>query len=63
MKAEVTVVEPLGLSTQFYANLGTQEICILAMGRPTVKPGDIVTLSADPLNLHMFDPESGKRLD
>jgi multiple sugar transport system ATP-binding protein len=63
LKAEVTVVEPLGLSTQFYARLGTQDICVFAMGRPTVKPGDTVTLSADPHNLHVFNPETGKRLD
>ena len=54
LKAEVEVVEPLGLSTQFYARLGGQDVCVFAMGRPTVKPGNSVTLSAQPSAIHLF---------
>ena len=62
LRAEVEVVEPLGLSTQFYAKLAGLDLCVFAMGRPTVKPGESVTLSADPAALHIFDLESGNRL-
>jgi multiple sugar transport system ATP-binding protein len=62
LKAEVEVVEPLGLSTQFYARLRDQQICVFAMGRPMVKPGEAIRLSAEPSALHVFDPESGMRI-
>jgi multiple sugar transport system ATP-binding protein len=62
LKAEVEVVEPLGLSTQFYAKLGGLDLCVFAMGRPTVKPGDAVQLSVDPQMLHVFDTASGQRI-
>ncbi|TIW19337.1 MAG: sn-glycerol-3-phosphate ABC transporter ATP-binding protein UgpC, partial [Mesorhizobium sp.] len=40
LKAEVEVVEPLGLSTQFYVRLANQQICVFVMGRSDVRPGD-----------------------
>ncbi|TIX44746.1 MAG: sn-glycerol-3-phosphate ABC transporter ATP-binding protein UgpC [Mesorhizobium sp.] len=62
LKGEVGVVEPLGLSTQFYARLAGQQVCVFAMGRASVKPGEAVRLSADPASLHLFDPASGGRI-
>ncbi|WP_395448870.1 ABC transporter ATP-binding protein [Aminobacter sp. UC22_36] len=62
ISAEVEVVEPLGLSTQFYAKLAGQQVCVFAMGRVSVKPGDIVRLSASAADLHVFDPKSGQRI-
>jgi multiple sugar transport system ATP-binding protein len=62
LQGEVVVVEPLGLSTQFYVKLAGQLLCVFAMGRAAVKPGDIVRLSADPASLHLFDPKSGNRI-
>ncbi|MEQ1956314.1 sn-glycerol-3-phosphate ABC transporter ATP-binding protein UgpC [Mesorhizobium sp. CN2-181] len=63
LTAEVEVVEPLGLSTQFYARTEELELCVFAMGRPTVKAGDVVRLSIDPSALHVFDQTSGLRLN
>ncbi|MER9870761.1 sn-glycerol-3-phosphate ABC transporter ATP-binding protein UgpC [Mesorhizobium sp. M0136] len=63
LKGEVGVVEPLGLSTQFYTRLAGQQVCVFAMGRASVKPGEGVRLSADPASLHLFDPASGDRID
>ena len=63
VKAEVEVVEPLGLSTQFYTKAGGQEICVFAMGRPTVKPGDTVRLAADFDALHVFHSVSETRIN
>jgi len=62
INAEVEVVEPLGLSTQFYVKLANQQVCVFAMGRSNVRPGDMVRLSADPAALHLFDPKSGDRI-
>ncbi|BAB48350.1 ABC transporter ATP-binding protein [Mesorhizobium japonicum] len=62
LQGEVVVVEPLGLSTQFYVTLANQQLCVFAMGRAGVKPGDIVRLAADPAALHLFDPKSGDRI-
>ena len=60
--AEVEVVEPLGMSTQFYVQLAGQQVCVFVMGRSNVRPGDLVRLSADPAALHLFDPASGNRI-
>ena len=62
VKAEVEVVEPLGLSTQFYVKVAGQQVCVFVMGRINVRPDDIVRLSADPTSLHLFDPLSGDRI-
>ncbi|TGQ37343.1 sn-glycerol-3-phosphate ABC transporter ATP-binding protein UgpC [Mesorhizobium sp. M00.F.Ca.ET.216.01.1.1] len=62
LEAEVEVVEPLGLSTQFYVKLAGQQVCVFVMGRSNVRPGDAVRLSADPAALHLFDPASGNRI-
>ncbi|TPL01424.1 sn-glycerol-3-phosphate ABC transporter ATP-binding protein UgpC [Mesorhizobium sp. B2-4-14] len=62
LQGEVGVVEPLGLSTQFYVKLAGQQLCVFAMGRAGVKPGDTVRLAADPASLHLFDPKSGHRI-
>jgi multiple sugar transport system ATP-binding protein len=62
LRGEVVVVEPLGLSTQFYVKLAGQQLCVFAMGRAGVKPGETVRLSADPAALHVFDPKSGDRI-
>ncbi|ESY85383.1 sn-glycerol-3-phosphate ABC transporter ATP-binding protein UgpC [Mesorhizobium australicum] len=62
LQGEVGVVEPLGLSTQFYVKLAGQQLCVFAMGRAAVKPGDMVRLSADPASLHLFDEKSGDRI-
>ncbi|WP_027052038.1 ABC transporter ATP-binding protein [Mesorhizobium erdmanii] len=62
LRGEVVVVEPLGLSTQFYVKLAGQQLCVFAMGRAGVRPGDIVRLAADPASLHLFDPKSGDRI-
>ncbi|MER9651890.1 sn-glycerol-3-phosphate ABC transporter ATP-binding protein UgpC [Mesorhizobium sp. M0152] len=62
LQGEVGVVEPLGLSTQFYVKAANQQLCVFAMGRAGVKPGDVVRLAADPASLHIFDPASGDRI-
>ena len=62
LTAKVEVVEPLGLSTQFYVKMAGQQVCVFVMGRSNVRPGDVVRLSADPAALHLFDPAGGSRI-
>lgn len=62
LEGEVEVVEPLGLSTQFYVRFANQQICVFVMGRSDVRPGDAIRLAADPASLHLFDPKSGDRI-
>ncbi|MGF7007576.1 ABC transporter ATP-binding protein [Aminobacter sp. BE322] len=62
LAAQVEVVEPLGMSTQFYARMAGQQICVFAMGRVSVKTGDAVRLAASPESLHLFDPGTGRRM-
>jgi multiple sugar transport system ATP-binding protein len=57
------VIEPLGLSTQFYARTAELELCVFAMGRPRVQAGDGVRLSIDPAAVQVFDRTSGLRLN
>jgi multiple sugar transport system ATP-binding protein len=60
--AEVQVVEPLGMSTQFYALLAGEQVCVYAIGRANVAAGDNIQLTIDPSLLHVFDPKSGARI-
>jgi multiple sugar transport system ATP-binding protein len=62
LAAQVEVVEPLGLSTQFYAQMAGQQICVFVMGRLAVSPSDQVRLSAEASDLHLFDPKTGERI-
>jgi multiple sugar transport system ATP-binding protein len=59
LAAAVRVVEPLGPDALVYAQLGAHEIAAKATGRRVPKPGERVTLAADPANLHLFDAATG----
>jgi len=62
LRAEVEVVEPLGMSTQLYVRLAGQQVCVFAIGRTSARPGDRIRLAVDPKALHPFDPKSGHSL-
>ncbi len=62
ISAEVEVVEPLGLSTQFYVQVAGQQLCVFAMGRSALAPGDRIKLSAATQDLHVFNSETGHRI-
>ncbi len=62
LKAKIEVIEPLGLSTQFYAKLADQQICIFAMGRTDRGPGDTISLGINPADVHVFHVKTGIRL-
>ena len=62
ISAEVEVVEPLGLSTQFYVQVAGQQLCVFAMGRSALAPGDRIKLSTAAQDLHVFNSETGHRI-
>ena len=63
LKAKIEVIEPLGLSTQFYTTMADQQVCIFAMGRTDKAPGDTVRLGVKPESVHVFDGKTGIRVD
>ena len=62
VSAEIVVIEPTGSETQVVARHGGRDITCLFRERITAKPGDSIGLSANPALVHLFDPDTGKRL-
>jgi multiple sugar transport system ATP-binding protein len=56
------VVEPTGSEIQVFAKLGSQPVVAVFRERHQLKPGDKVRLRPDARLVHLFDPETGKRL-
>jgi multiple sugar transport system ATP-binding protein len=61
--AEVSVLEPTGSETQLFAKIGDQKIVGVFRERVAAKPGETLALSPNVEAVHLFDAESGKRLD
>ncbi|MBB3610756.1 sn-glycerol-3-phosphate ABC transporter ATP-binding protein UgpC [Rhizobium sp. BK602] len=62
VKAKVTIIEPTGSETHLQLQAGSQPIVAAVRDRPSVSPGQSVTLGIDARKAHLFDPASGKRL-
>jgi multiple sugar transport system ATP-binding protein len=62
VKAQVTVVEPMGSETQLFAKIGDQKIVGLFRDRLMAKPGDTLSILADVNLVHLFNAETGVRL-
>jgi multiple sugar transport system ATP-binding protein len=62
-KAEVSVVEPTGSETQVFAKVGGHPIITVFRDRISARPGDDLALSPNLDAVHLFDAESGKRLE
>ena len=61
-KAEVSVVEPTGSETQVFAKVGGHPIVTVFRDRISAQPGETLLLSPNLDAVHLFDAESGKRL-
>jgi multiple sugar transport system ATP-binding protein len=59
----VDVVEPTGAETHLYGKIGGETWCATTRDRVPVEPGQRLMLGLPPACLHLFDTESGKRLD
>ena len=62
-EAEVSVVEPTGSETQVFAKVGGHQIVAVFRDRVSAKPGETLLLSPNLDAVHLFDAESGKRLE
>ncbi len=61
--ARVVVVEPLGMSTQVTLDAVQERVTLLTLARPQLSPGEDRTITAKTEDLHVFDRESGLRLN
>ena len=59
----VDVIEPTGAETHLYGKIGKTTWCVTTRARPDITPGQRMTLGLPLAHLHLFDTESGKRLD
>jgi multiple sugar transport system ATP-binding protein len=62
-EATIQVIEPTGSEIQVVAKLGGEDIIAVFRERHQFKPGDKIRLKPDPRLVHLFDAESGKRLN
>jgi multiple sugar transport system ATP-binding protein len=62
-EAIVQVIEPTGAETQVVAKMDEEEVIAVFRERHQFKPGDKIRLKPDPRLVHLFDAETGKRLD
>jgi len=63
-KGEVGVVEPMGNEQIVYVTLtGGDRLVAVAPPQETIRPGDIVSIRIKPEGVHIFDAESGSRIE
>lgn len=63
VRATISVLEPTGPDTLIFGQMGTNKITSLAHTRVSAQAGDVVGLAIDAEQAHLFDAESGVRLD
>ncbi len=63
MPAEVIVVEPTGSETQVVAKVGMEEITCVFRERISARPGETIHVAPDPALVHLFDGNSGQRIN
>ncbi len=63
LKAEVSVIEPTGSETQVFARLGGQKVVGVFRERVAARPGEDLPMAPDPNSVHLFDRETGLRLN
>ena len=57
------VVEPTGAETELLLEVGGTQIVTVMHGRTSAQPDDIVRLDIDARKAHIFEAQTGKRLD
>ncbi len=63
LPGEVLVVEPLGMMTQVAIKSVGGLLTLMATERTNVAPGEKIKLGVQPGAVHVFDRESGRRID
>ena len=62
-EAQVRVVEPTGNETHLVLDAGGRDVVAVSRDRLAMRPGDRVSLRADPARAHLFDAATGARLN
>ena len=57
------VVEPTGSETQVLLRVGDQSLVAAFRDRISAKPGELLPVSPDPALIHLFDRQSGQRIN
>ena len=60
--ADIKVVEPTGSETMVFLRFGSGELVALFRERHNFRPGDTLNLRPRAEAVHLFDPQTGKRL-
>ncbi|WAH53350.1 sn-glycerol-3-phosphate ABC transporter ATP-binding protein UgpC [Pseudescherichia vulneris] len=63
IKAQVNVVEPTGSETQIMLNIGQHRVTTLFHQRVAAQPGETLNVLPDARHAHLFDADSGVRLN
>ncbi|MGH6901929.1 MAG: ABC transporter ATP-binding protein, partial [Geminicoccaceae bacterium] len=63
LPAEVVVVEPTGAEILVFTHLAGQEVAVVFKERHKFRPGDKLNLMPHAGTIHLFDKESGDRID
>jgi multiple sugar transport system ATP-binding protein len=58
----VDVVEPTGAETHLHGTIDSTEVRCVFHDRIAVQPGTVLSLTADPSRVHLFDQATGARL-
>jgi len=61
--AKVVVVEPTGAETELLLQVGGEQLIVVLHGRTSAKPDEPVGLVIDGGKTHLFDGDSGRRID
>ena len=63
LSARLLYAEDLGASRLLHCAIGDDEVIVHTPDETGDRPGDNLCLAADPANLHLFDADSGRRLE
>lgn len=63
VEAEVIVIEPTGAESQVFAKIGEDRILAIFRERIDMAPHSRLQLSIDPALVHLFDVQSGERIN
>jgi multiple sugar transport system ATP-binding protein len=58
----VSLIESTGSLTYIVLGSGQSEVTVVEQGRERVRPGDSLRLTIEPGLVHLFDPETGRRV-
>jgi multiple sugar transport system ATP-binding protein len=63
LAAEVVVVEPTGAEILVFTHMAGQEVAVVFKERHKFRPGDKLTLTPHAGTIHLFDKETGARIE